>query len=290
MVSTMEANFPIAHARMLAYEGGYSNHPQDPGGPTLEGVTQRVYDAWREENGKARRALTPQMRGRTDWIGERDAIYRANYWAPPRCAVLPGGVEAAVYDYSVNSGIGRARKVLQRVVGVPETGTIDQPTLAAVAKRDAKQLVDAICDERLRFLKSLKTWPVFGEGWEKRVRNVKAYAGALAVNSVVATAPAPSTVPGKGEVPEPKAAKTIAKGSGPGVVVEEAARDGGGWLAWIAAHPLETAVIAAAAVTAVVLIVRAINRWHRTRQEAPMPGTQVVPALAPSPAPPPLAA
>jgi lysozyme family protein len=99
----MESSFPTAHARMLAYEGGYSNHPADPGGVTLEGITQRVYCAWRAAKGLLCRTLTAAMRFTPEWVAERDAIYRENYWLPPRCPELPAGVDAAIYDYSVNS-------------------------------------------------------------------------------------------------------------------------------------------------------------------------------------------
>src|SRR5690606_35625470 len=118
----METSFPVAHKNVLQYEGGYSNHPADPGGVTLEGITQAVDDAWRKSKGLAKRALTAALRYTPAWIAERDAIYRENYWLPPRCPELPAGVDAAIYDYSVNSGIGRSRKVLQRLVGVTADG------------------------------------------------------------------------------------------------------------------------------------------------------------------------
>ena len=76
---------------------------------------------------------------------------------------LPAGVDYSVFDYGVNSGIGRSGKVLRRVVGLPDnTHVVTDEVLRAVAKRDPKALVIAINDERLAFLKRLKTWPVFG--------------------------------------------------------------------------------------------------------------------------------
>ena len=136
----VESSFPIAHRQMLAYEGGYSNHPADPGGVTLEGVTQAVYDAWCKDNGRPRKTLVPSMRGDPVWNVQRDAIYRQRYWFPPNCALLNPGVDAAIYDYSVNSGIGRSRKVLQRLVGVKDDGVIGQVTISAANRRDAKLL------------------------------------------------------------------------------------------------------------------------------------------------------
>jgi predicted peptidoglycan binding protein len=79
----------------------------------------------------------------------------------PHCDDLPPGVDYIVFDYGVNSGIGRSGKVLQRLLGVPVDGVIGPQTLAAAKAADPSKLVDALCDERLAFLKSLKTWPVF---------------------------------------------------------------------------------------------------------------------------------
>lgn len=272
----MEASFPIAHKRMLAYEGGYSNHPVDPGGVTLEGVIQTVYDDYRRSKGLPRRALTKAMRGTVEWKIERDDIYRSRYWHPPQCPKLHPGVDAAIYDYSVNSGIGRSRKVLQRLVGVTVDGVVGEVTIAAANKRDPKAMVEAICAERLAFLKRLKTWPTFGAGWGRRVADVKSYCSALAMQ----TPPVIKDVPvaaGKGEVPEPKAAKNVVKGSGPAVAVEEAARDGAGWWNWIVAHPVETGLILVTAVALSALAIHLINRWRKAKQEAATPGIAVVP-------------
>ena len=94
-----------------------------------------------------------------------------------RCGELPSGVDYAVFDYAVNSGVARAAKVLRRVLGLP--GGSAAPTAAvvnAVKKSAPEEVVIAICDERLSFLKSLKTWPTFGAGWSRRVSEVRATA------------------------------------------------------------------------------------------------------------------
>ena len=100
-------------------------------------------------------------------VDEAKAIYRTAYWDAQRCDELPAGVDYTVFDYGVNSGIGRSGKVLRRVVGRRRDSThvVTDEVLRAVAKRDPKAIVMAINDERLAFLKRLKTWPVFGKGW-----------------------------------------------------------------------------------------------------------------------------
>jgi lysozyme family protein len=174
------SSYDAALARVLTYEGGYSNHPDDPGGVTLEGVTQAVYDAFRDKKGLPRKAHFASMRTDGAWIAERNEIYRARYWNVLRCDDLPVGVDLAVFDYGVNSGVSRAAKVLQRVLDVADDGAIGPITLAATTRSAVPVLIIAICDERLRFLRSLRTWRVFGKGWGRRVDDVKRAALALA--------------------------------------------------------------------------------------------------------------
>jgi hypothetical protein len=107
-------------------------------------------------------------------------IYRSKYWDAMRCDDLPAGVDYAVFDYGVNSGIARAAKVLQRFVGANVDGEIGPDTIAATAPADAAELINQICDERLAFLQSLRTWGVFGNGWGRRVREVRAAAVSMA--------------------------------------------------------------------------------------------------------------
>lgn len=267
-----KSTYEEALRRLLAHEGGYTNHPSDPGGPTNFGITIHDYRKYVKPNATA--ADVKAMK-----LSEAKAIYRAKYWDSQRCDDLPAGVDYCIFDYGVNSGIGRSAKVLQRLVGVPVDGRIGAATLAAVAKRDPATLVNAICNERLRFLQSLKTWGVFGKGWGRRVAEVKDYASKL-VTAAAAASPQPKSTnepAGKGEVPEAKIAKSVVKGAGPGAVIEEGARDGAGWLAWIAAHPIETGLAVAGFVALATLAIHFINRRRKAKQEAPVGPVVIVP-------------
>jgi lysozyme family protein len=161
------AHFPTCLALTLVYEGGWSNHPRDPGGATMCGITQRVYDEDRE----ARRLPPQSVRLSTE--AERAAIYRRRYWATTRGDELPAGVDYAVFDFAVNSGVGRAVRTLQRIVGVEEDGVAGRVTLAAAVRYDAQYqataLTDALCHARLQFLRGLPTFDAFGKGWTQRV-------------------------------------------------------------------------------------------------------------------------
>ncbi|MDQ0305355.1 glycoside hydrolase family 108 protein [Ancylobacter polymorphus] len=187
------AGFARAQPHVLAYEGKFSNHPDDPGGRTYEGITQRVYDAWCAANGQPKRTLSKDTGKWAGWTEQRDAIYRKQYWDAVRGDELPAGVDFAVYDAAVNSGPGRAIRWLQRALRLNRIdGVFGVATLAAVkAHPDKDLLVAAICAERLTFLQALGTWKTFGKGWGRRVAAVKATGQAWATGSV---GPAPDKI------------------------------------------------------------------------------------------------
>jgi lysozyme family protein len=180
----MKGNFDRCLAETLRHEGGFADHPKDPGGATMRGVTQRTYDAWRSSAGLAKRPV------REIEDAELHAIYREGYWDAIRGDDLPAGVDLAVFDYAVNSGPGRASKELQRVVLATMDGLIGPVTLAAVQARKPSEIVRSLCAGRLAFLKSLSTWETFGRGWERRVVDVQAVALAMTVQPAPPT-PAP---------------------------------------------------------------------------------------------------
>jgi lysozyme family protein len=258
-------SFDEALTRVLAHEGGYVHHPADPGGPTKYGITLAAFRRYIKPD-----ATADDVRAMTK--AQAAAIYRRHYWNALACDHLPAGVDYCVFDYGVNSGVARSGKVLRRLVGLPaDTHAVTAEVLAAVARREACALIGAICTERLRFLQSLKTWPTFGAGWTRRVREVAAAAQAIAARAQAPAVPAPA--PGKGEVPAPQAAREAIR---TGVPVA----GGGGFVAvrdWVAAHPFETALLIAALAGLVALGLRQLAVWHRRRQETPMPDTPVVP-------------
>jgi len=162
-----------ALAKVLEHEGGYTNHPADPGGPTNFGIT--IADYRKYVKADARAADVQAMR-----LDEAKAIYRAAYWDAMRCDELPAGLDYATFDYGVNSGVGRAVRVLQRLLHMADDGRMTDTVIAAVDQRDPAELIAALCDERLAFLKKLKTWPVFGAGWGRRVADVRTIALGMA--------------------------------------------------------------------------------------------------------------
>jgi lysozyme family protein len=163
----MKDNFDDALRRVLAHEGGYSNHPADRGGPTQWGVTladARMY--WKRD------ATAEDVKAMPRDVAKR--IYKAQYWDKMRCDELPSGVDYAVFDFGVNSGVSRSIKYLEAIANVPQDGKADDLLIRTVAHMAPNTVIMALCNRRLAFLKGLKTWGVFGKGWGRRVDEVKA--------------------------------------------------------------------------------------------------------------------
>jgi lysozyme family protein len=165
----MKENYAQALKQVLKYEGGYSDHPSDPGGATMKGVTQAVYNDWRKSNN------LPIQSVRNISDTEVAAIYKNLYWDRIRGDDLPSGIDFAVFDFAVNSGVNRAAKTLQGVVGVPQDGQIGPATIQATKTYVAM----AVTNKRLAFMQSLSIWKTFGKGWSARIADVKNQINAL---------------------------------------------------------------------------------------------------------------
>lgn len=161
----MRENFGFALQALLKHEGGYVHHKLDPGGMTNLGVTRAVWEAWvgHPVDEKQMRALTPALVA---------PLYKKKYWDRISGDELPTGLDMAVFDFAVNSGVGRAAKLLQEVLGVAQDGAIGPKTLAKAIEKDSSQLVADYNAKRLAFLQALPTWQTFGRGWGRRVAEV----------------------------------------------------------------------------------------------------------------------
>lgn len=169
----MITNYRTALGKVLVHEGGWADHPADPGGATMKGVTLRTYQRFFGTS-----KSKDDLRNITD--EELARIYREGYWDKCRCDDLPEGLDYAVFDAAVNSGPGRSARWLQAAVGATRDGSIGPRTLEMVAAHDPVDAIRDCCDRRLRFLQSLDTWPDFGGGWGRRVASVRSDAVAMA--------------------------------------------------------------------------------------------------------------
>jgi lysozyme family protein len=181
----MTDRFPRALELVLVHEGGYVDHPRDPGGATNLGVTIGTLSGW-----LGRPATKAEVRALT--VDAVAPIYRKNYWDAVRADDLPAGVDYCVFDFGVNSGPRRAIMALQRAVGVADDGRIGPITLAAVKRKSPEDIITRICSDRLSFMRRLSTWPTFGKGWQRRVEGVEREAIRMIMDAPTrATAPAP---------------------------------------------------------------------------------------------------
>ena len=151
---------------VLIEEGGFVNHPLDPGGATNLGIKKKAYEDWVN-------TVTSVERIKSLRVSDVRPIYRTKYWNPVRADDLPDGINLIVFDAAVNSGPRRAARWLQRCVHAEVDGAIGPKTLAITKTCDPAVVIRQYQQERLFFLQSLDIWKTFGKGWEKRVRRMQ---------------------------------------------------------------------------------------------------------------------
>lgn len=170
---TNNERFGRCLTEVLRHEGGYVDHPDDPGGATNMGVTRKTLARWRKVTPWT---ALPKAAVETLTRDEAALIYRANYWNRVHAGSMPAGVDLALFDFAVNSGPDRAVRMLQGALGVAADGEVGPVTLAAVGSADLRQLINTLCDRRLSFLQRLTSFSIFGRGWTSRVTEIRAAA------------------------------------------------------------------------------------------------------------------
>lgn len=151
-------NFDEAFHHLLGHEGGYVNHPDDPGGETNWGVTKVVARQHGYEG------LMKDMP-----VEVAKAVYRKSYWDAVQADNLPPAIRYAVFDAAVNSGVGTSVRWLQQSVGATPDGVLGPKTLAALNEVNPDGLLRRMLARRLRAMTDMKGWPSFSAGWTRRV-------------------------------------------------------------------------------------------------------------------------
>ena len=151
-------NFTSAVQIVLRHEGGFVDHPRDPGGATNYGITERV---------ARQHGYTGDMRELP--LETAHQIYRMSYWVPIRADDLPDALRLPVFDAAVNSGVRRAVQWLQELVRTTQDGVLGPITLAAVRRHEPERLAARYAGRRLMFLTHLDHFDTFGRGWVRRV-------------------------------------------------------------------------------------------------------------------------
>jgi len=157
----MKENFEKSLEMLLHHEGGFVNHPKDPGGVTNLGVTKKVFEKWvgREVSIEEMKDLTHE---------DVAPIYKKNYWDKLRADDLASGLDFAAFDWGVNSGNGRPAKVIQKYIGATQDGAIGPKSLTLIAENDPSKIIQYLYEQRQKFYESLKHFKTFGKGWTRR--------------------------------------------------------------------------------------------------------------------------
>ncbi len=253
-----KGNLKACLAVTLPHEGGWSDHSEDPGGATMKGITLATFRRFRPGASKA------DLRAISNADVER--IYDVGFWRPVNGERLPAGLDCAVFDFSVNSGPGRAARYLQAVIGVRQDGKIGPDTLKAAVMAGGKQTIQRLCAKRLSFMQRLKVWNTFKRGWSRRVADVEARsvamwlaaAGNMAPGSQNSDLRAEANKAGDKATTQQKGAGGVA-GAGGATTAADTALNGVDWL-------LIGGAVVIVVVLATVLILKA--RHNRERERA----------------------
>jgi len=156
----MASNFQECLDLVLKSEGGWVNHPNDPGGETNLGVTKRVWEEYVGHPADSLKKLTKD---------DVAPLYELKYWRPCYCEVLPRGLDFVVFSMGVNAGPGRSVKLLQQSIGCVPDGVIGPKTRELISSSNGATLIAKFSETRREYYRSLKTFPIFGKGWLARV-------------------------------------------------------------------------------------------------------------------------
>jgi len=163
----MASNFQECLDLVLKSEGGWVNHPSDPGGETNLGVTKRVWEEYVGHPVESLKKLTKD---------DVAPLYELKYWRPCYCEVLPRGLDFVVFSMGVNAGPGRSVKLLQQSIGCVPDGVIGPRTRELISSSNGSTLIAKFSETRREYYRALKTFPIFGKGWLNRVDHEEAEA------------------------------------------------------------------------------------------------------------------
>jgi lysozyme family protein len=183
----MRDNYDACLAHVLKNEGGYVDHPEDPGGATNMGITIGTLRSWRKR--PVTKADVKALK-----LPEVATIYRANYWDAVQGDKLPAGLDLVAFDAAVNSGTSRGAKWLQRALDVNPDGRIGPQTILAAQNADPVNTINRALTYRMDFVRGLGTWATFGKGWTRRMDGVREEALRMAMGARPAGKP-PSQAP-----------------------------------------------------------------------------------------------
>jgi lysozyme family protein len=155
------ANFDAALEFTLLQEGGFSDDPNDPGGPTMDGITLSEFQTWfgADKTVDDLKAITRD---------QASTIYQASYWEKVNGEELPSGVDLSMFDMAVNAGPTRSIQILQKELNVAVDGILGPITLKVLLRNQPTAVISWLDTGQTRFYRSLSTFQYFGRGWLNR--------------------------------------------------------------------------------------------------------------------------
>jgi len=178
------ANFKIAYDKTADFEGGYVNDPDDNGGETYKGIARNFWEKWQgwvivdkyKQVAHNRAELGKILDGNAELQSFVEAFYKKNFWDEVRGDdITDQEVANNIYDFAVNSGVGRASRYAQRVVGAVEDGDIGNNSIKAINAYDAEMFVHAFKKAREGFYRKIvdnnPSQAKFLYGWLSRNAN-----------------------------------------------------------------------------------------------------------------------
>lgn len=194
-------SFSAALPHVLEMEGGFTDDPDDPGGPTNKGIILDVFCRHTERplNRLTRSQRIEELRKIPDALVKE--IYHSRYWLPSKAPKMPAAIAFMHFDASVNHGLTGAARLLQQAVvrqdrDIEIDGEIGPLTQAAIDTADLARLLSDYADVRRAKYRALPHLWKFGRGWLNRVQQTESRARPL-LKGRPALIP-PATKPTKG--------------------------------------------------------------------------------------------
>ena len=171
------SNFTACLHEVLHMEGGFSDDPRDPGGPTNFGIS-------RAELADVRRvpvtSITEDMMQALT-LDEAAGIYQSRYWNVLRCEDVPLGVDLMLFHFGVNAGHATSAKLLQTVVGTACDGIVGRQTIITTCRNEAAKLIDDLAQAQIKHYSTLEKFGTYGNGWVNRVNRAQEVAKRMVV-------------------------------------------------------------------------------------------------------------
>lgn len=146
--------FERAIVYLMTVEGGYSNHPKDPGGETKYGISKKAF---------------PKLNIKKVTKAQAKRLYETHYWRPCFHPAMSYRIAVITFDGCVHLGVGEGIKQLQKALGVPADGVIGKSTVRSITRLDPQELALRMLSLRNESYRKLPQYKTFRRAWLSRL-------------------------------------------------------------------------------------------------------------------------